>query len=543
MNFIDSSEDRPMPRGSEYSKARRRRRVGGRRRRRLVYDRLECRQLLALSAPVAEFPARTSGGIPVGSVVDPNGNDWVLLSSGNIAEIGNSGSVVAQFTVPSYNALAGAPTGSELGLITYDAVDGDLWFYETNSNRFGMLNPTSGAITEYPALFFAANPAIYEITAGSDGNIWFTEPDLNEVGVFDIKTDVISQFTMPLPDTQPQGIAAGPDGNVWFTEGGLNQLGTINPVSHVLSNYPYEPPGYTNNDQAEGITAGPNNTIWFVETQNNQVMEFSITSQTFTSFAPVPPNPVPNPLPPAQLWSIGQGPDGNIYYTETAPAYDSIGELNPATNSQIWVHAVNNQGQPTQNPPNLASALVASEDTTGATVFVTVPAIPELIALNVNNLANGLTLGTLPAVSAANDANDVVSDDNELWYTDTTDSNGAIEEFNPATQLNTLYELPEFPPPPNPPPAQPPPQDPDQMTVDDSGNIWFTENAVNSIGEFDPSTGTFSQTLLTAVSSAPTAIAWDSIEQEIWMTEPSLESDRQLQPGHHRLGESPDHDP
>ena len=107
-------------------------------------------QLLALAAPVAEFPARTSGGSPVGSVVDASGNDWVLLSSGNIAEMSNSGGIVAQIQVPSYASLGAAPTGSELGLITYDAVDKNIWFYEANSNKFGMLNPASDAITDYP---------------------------------------------------------------------------------------------------------------------------------------------------------------------------------------------------------------------------------------------------------------------------------------------------------------------------------------------------------------------------------------------------------
>ena len=53
-----------------------------------------------------------------------------------------------------------------------------------------------------------------QLAAGSDGNIWFTEPNLNEVGMFDVSTGLISQFTMPLPDTQPQGIILGSDGNL-----------------------------------------------------------------------------------------------------------------------------------------------------------------------------------------------------------------------------------------------------------------------------------------------------------------------------------------
>ena len=169
-----------------------------------------------------------------------------------------------------------------------------------------------------------------QITAGPDGNIWFTEPDLNEIGMFDIKTDLISQFTMPMADTQPQGITAGPDGNIWFTEGGLNQLGSINPVTHVINNYPYEPPGYTKNDQAEGITAGPNGTIWFVERQNNQVMEFNIASQAFTAFAPALPTHPPRirSHPP----SSGRSARDRME-TSTTPsaAFSSIGDLDPRT--------------------------------------------------------------------------------------------------------------------------------------------------------------------------------------------------------------------
>ena len=69
-----------------------------------------------------------------------------------------------------------------------------------------------------------------------------------------------------------------------------------------------------------------------------------------------------------------------------------------------------------------------------------------LIAVNTTRLRGWLTVRRAShAATVANDANDVISVDNELYYTDTTDGNGAIEEFNPATQLNTLYQLPDIP--------------------------------------------------------------------------------------------------
>ncbi len=67
------------------------------------------------------------------------------------------------------------------------------------------------------------------------------------------------------------------------------------------------------------------------------------------------------------------------------------------------------------------------------------------------------------------------------------------------------------------------------MTVDSNGNIWFTETTANipnsnptgAIGEFDPSTGAFTQSYLTSASTDPVGIAWDPTEAQFWITEPS----------------------
>ena len=250
--------------------------------------------------------------------------------------------------------------------------DGDLWFYEANSNKFGMLNPTSGAITEYPALFFSADPGIFQITAGSDGNIWFTEPDLNEVGMF----DVIDRHHQSVHDASARHTTPG--NHVWARRQSLvhgrrpepaRQYRTRSPT--CSANYPYEPPGYTNNDQAEGITAGPNDTIWFVEKQNNQVEKFNITSQTFTDCRrrPYLPSPSPNSaFPTAQLWSIGEGPDGNIYYTE--PAYNRSESLTQRRELRYLSRHVPPQ---LDTKPDVGPG--RADATTGTTVFVTVPSM------------------------------------------------------------------------------------------------------------------------------------------------------------------------
>ena len=524
MNGTHSSRDRRWLKDPRDFQGSRRRRAGGHRRQRLDFDPLESRRLLSLSNPVAEFPLRTSGGTPLGGAVDGSGNIWVLLSNQNIVEDNSGGGTVAQYHIPTYNSLQGTPTGSELGLITYDAVDGDLWFYESNSNQFGSVNPTTGAITEYPAMAYAVDPLIMQITAGPDGNIWFTETNLNQVGMFDVTTGQISQFTMPVPDTQPRGITVGGDGNLWFTEGGLNSLGSLNPYTHVFNNYPYESSGYTQDDQAYGITAGPNDTIWFVLKQANEIVTFSTQTLTFTNRSgPVPPPNPPTPLPPANLFSIAEGPGGGIYYTE--PTFNGIGA---AGGDGGFYGALTIPGPPplVEATPNVNGALLLP--TTGADLWLTDPSDGNLRFVN-GNTADGIEPAVpqgetpptfLPPVIAATDANDVVSVGGTLYYTDTNDINGEIDAFNPATQLNTIYQLPEWPLPAGNPPNPLPPQQPNQMAVDDNGNIWFTETAVNAIGEFNPTTDGFDQVTLTSFSSNPTGLTWNSIEQLFWITEP-----------------------
>lgn len=503
----------------------------GRRTLRPGFDRLEARRLLTAMPPAAEFPLRQFGGVPEGVVEDPNGNAWTLISPGTIAEDNNSGGLIAQYQVPTYDALAGVPSGSVLGLITYNAVDGDIWFYEAAANQMASLNPSTGAFAEYPLLPFASDPGIEQIVAGPDGNIYFTEPSLNEVGLFDVKTDRVSQFNMPLADTQPQGITVGGDGNLWFTEGGQNKIASLNPTTHLVTNYAFEPSTHTTNDQAEGITAGPNDTIWFVTQQNNLVNEFNIATDQFTNTQPYWPPAPPNPNPPtpvnADLWSIATGPDGNIYYTE--PAYGWVG-IAGGTIGRIYYNPNNPNDNTvgTSSEATLPYALIAS-GTTGVNMFISAPkafsGAGTDYTYDVNTPKAGFSGASLPSVVVTTDANDVISVGNDLYFTDSLDGVGQIGEFNPTTQAYSVYSVPQLPP------AMPVRnQYPNQMTVDSNGNIWFTEtNAVvpgdpqtGAIGEFNPTTDTFSQSYLTASSSDPVGIAWDLGQEQFWMTEPNV---------------------
>ena len=95
----------------------------------------------------------------------------------------------------------------------------DYWFFEETADKFGMLDPTTGQITEIP-LSTTANPQVDGITAGPDGTVWFTEFNTNQIGMIDTDTDQITEFPLNTPGADPYGIVEGPDGNIWFTEAG-----------------------------------------------------------------------------------------------------------------------------------------------------------------------------------------------------------------------------------------------------------------------------------------------------------------------------------
>lgn len=536
MNGIIQAQERHDRGWTRGVRGPRRGRSGGRHRLRIGFDSLESRRLLSFTAPpAAEFPLRQLGGTPVGVTEDGQGNAWVLLANGDVAEFTQDGELIIpppepptyigymnEYPVPTYNGLATSNSqtnaGSALGLITYNAADNAIWFYEANSNKLASLNLSTDAITEYPLLPFSSNPGIEQVIAGPDGNIYFTEPSLNEIGVFDVQTGLISQFTMPIADGQPQGITVGGDGNLWFTLGGQNDIGSLNPVTHVINTFAFAPSS-DKNQQAEGITAGPNDTVWFVLNQGNYIQGFSIATQEFgQGIAPYYPPPVPNPVPFANLWSIAEGPDGNIYYTE--PAFNWVGLLTGESN--INASPVNlrvyNSGE---LQPTLTNSLIAS-GAVGSNIFVTSPLGAQdynLEVMNTGLLVKGYFYTGMPGIILPDDANDVVSADGSLWYTDSTDGLGEVGTFNISNQINTTWGLPQIPY------STLGNYDPNQMTVDSNGNVWFTETTANAIGEIDTSSDSITETVLTENGSSPVGITWDPYvpnqAAQFWMTEPS----------------------
>jgi virginiamycin B lyase len=147
--------------------------------------------------------------------------------------------------------------------------------------------------------------------------MWFVTAFSNEIGRMTLDGTVTNEWKTPTLGSSPRRLRIGPDGKtMWFTEAEGNNIGSVT-TSGFIVEYPIPTP----NSTPSGITAGPDGAIWFNESASsaNQIVRMTTAGQ-FTNTYPVP-------SPDSVLGQIITGPDGNLWVTENGS--DKIGRLVP----------------------------------------------------------------------------------------------------------------------------------------------------------------------------------------------------------------------
>ena len=332
----------------------------------------------------------TPNSSPEGITTGPDGNLWfVETAASKIGMITPSG----QITEFSQGLSSGAePVGITSG------PDGNLWFTEFGTNKIGMINPSTDVITEY-STGISKNAEPDEITLGPDGNLWFTEQGTASIGKIDPTSGVVTEYSHGITTSTahpafPTGITAGSDGNIWFTEYYNKQIGMLNPATGAVTEYPITVAGESTFG-LPGITTGSDGNLWLSAPASNAgaILSFNPTTHAITSY---------NTTINASPYGMAFGPDGNVWFTELAYAFQSggqtesggaVGDVTLSTHLSLDV-----QTQPTS---------VTAGDTFGLTID-----IDEAGALDANfngpvtvTLANnpgGSTLGGTTTVTAVN---------------------------------------------------------------------------------------------------------------------------------------------
>ncbi len=150
---------------------------------------------------VTQFPLPSNVGFINGDQVSitagPDGNLWFADSRSNtIGMINPTSDAISVFPVPTPNAaIQDITTGP----------DGNIWFTEQGANKVGVINPTTGAITEFPVPIpvvtfltpntdWMADTGLDDIAAGPDGNLWFTQR--GAIGKINPTTGAITEYPL-----------------------------------------------------------------------------------------------------------------------------------------------------------------------------------------------------------------------------------------------------------------------------------------------------------------------------------------------------------
>jgi virginiamycin B lyase len=290
----------------------------------------------ASAGRVTLLPLSTDCGNPFGACgpsgisAGPDGNMWFTLFEGNSIgrisrdQIRGSNSTRYDITLFNLPTTCGRPTrGPSYGCGPQSIVagsDGALWFTEEIGNKIGRMT-TSGVVTEYSLPHPQSHPG--DITAGPDGALWFTEPFGDRIGRI-TTAGSITEYQLA-NGSFPFGIAKGPDNALWFTEEGTlvsdapptcvnNNIGRIT-ITGAIKEYPIP----TACASAGDIATGPGNALYFTEFTWNKVGRLT-TAGHFGELKVDSPG--------AGLNSITRGPDDNLWFTEVYAG--DVGRMTPA---------------------------------------------------------------------------------------------------------------------------------------------------------------------------------------------------------------------
>jgi streptogramin lyase len=301
-------------------------------------------------------------------------------------------------------------------------------------------------ITEFPIPTPNSDPI--GIVAGPDGALWFAEENVsNKIGRI-TTAGVITEFAGTTTLNVSGGIAAGPDGNLWFTE--FNKIGRIT-TSGVITEFPT----LTATGFAEGITAGPDGALWFTEYNSSKIGRIT-TAGVVTEFA------VSN----AGIPRIAAGSDGALWFTESNS--NNIGRITTA--GVITEFAI-----PTVN--SFPYGIVAGPD--GALWF------NEYSGNNIGRIttAGVITEFAIPTTVNTESEEIAVGPDGSLWFTERRVGTfpAKIGRITTAGVI-TEFAIPSVDP------------DPKGIAAGPDGALWFTESNGNKIGRIPTSAFYFTVT-------------------------------------------------
>lgn len=254
-----------------------------------------------------------SRGFPERLTVASDGTTWFTdPGADRIGRIAPGSARAEYYPVPT-------PESGPAGIAA--APDGAIWFTEHAADKVARFVPDSPGrppqanhgFAEF-ALPRGGAPAGIVVVGGA---VWFAENSGNRIGRLTLPAGAakpeITEYPLPISDSEPNSVAAGADGTVYFTELANNRIGHVTAqgrIEEMVMPVPFAAP-------ALDIAAAADRTIWMTVPRAHAICRLRPGSP-ITAFY------LPEATVPA---FIAAGADGNLYFTEPG---GKIGRLTPA---------------------------------------------------------------------------------------------------------------------------------------------------------------------------------------------------------------------
>ena len=253
------------------------------------------------------LPAGTDGSLAFG----PDGSLWISeYWNDEVARMNQDGQITARYQTP----FPFHPYGS--ANITVGP-DGTVWLTSAvrigSTGMLGRITP-QGNVT---AFSYSGLGLFRGLVVGPDGNVWAGEVDRGKIARISPTGQLLAEYTIPTPGSQPYSLAVGPDGSIWFTESGTSSISGIGRVTMQgsISEFPTPTP----NCDVAIITRGPGNTLWFTEEGGNQIGKIDLGPPA-TLLNAIPLNASP-PFQGGGPTPLGVSFNGMMYYAGYDPTY------------------------------------------------------------------------------------------------------------------------------------------------------------------------------------------------------------------------------
>ena len=264
----------------------------------------------------------------------------------------------------------------------------------------------------------------------------------------------VTEYPIPSKAGSAYQIIPGPDGNLWFTENDpvSNSIGKITPSGQMTEFKLPTNPDFGGNPN--GIVVGPDGNLWFTEQFGDRIRELT-TSGQFTA-------------------------------TYTAQSQQQLAGITVDSAGNVWVGSVLG-GHITEITKGSSTVTTFTQPKAGWPKNLTVGPNGNVWFTDPFNTSVGqvtssgqITEYSLSSVSIVADPEGIVNNPvtKSLWITE--QFYGYIGEISSSGASIGQFKVPGNNP------------SPSSITVDSSGNLWFSETGNDAqIGELNPTTGQF----------------------------------------------------